>query len=215
MRAVIFAGPSLSSAHDTWPSIEVRPPAARGDILRAVDEGILLLGLVDGVFGDRLAVSPAELRAARARRASIFGAASLGALRAVEVPDAVEGVGAIFEAYRTGELADEDEVACTFVESTHRLVAYPLVTVRAAWRSVIGPSSALAPALDALKALPFDQRTRSAMRALLRERLPSDDVRACLAALDDASLDPKRNDALALVQRILREQSRGARAPSA
>jgi hypothetical protein len=57
-----------------------------------------------------------------------------------------------------------------------------------------------------LRALPFDQRTRPAMRALLRDRLPAEEVRACLASLDDASLDPKRIDAIALVERVLREQ---------
>jgi hypothetical protein len=175
-----------------------------------VDEGVLLLGLIDGVFGARLAVTPAELRAARARGALIFGAASLGALRAVEVPDAVVGIGEIHEAFRTGELEDEDEVACTFTGETYQILAHPLVTVRAAWAATLGASSAVDAALADLRRLPFDERTRSAALAALRGRLGSREVQACMAALDDRANDPKRRDALALVDRVLREQ--GSRA---
>ena len=42
----------------------------------------------------------------------MFGAASMGALRAAELAAfGMEGVGAIFEAFREGVLEDDDEVA--------------------------------------------------------------------------------------------------------
>ena len=41
----------------------------------------------------------------------VFGSASMGALRAELCPFGMVGVGRIFEAYRDGELEDDDEVA--------------------------------------------------------------------------------------------------------
>ena len=53
---VLFVGPSLGSdlaaARAISPCIDFRPPAAAGDILKAVRDGATAIGLVDGYFGD-------------------------------------------------------------------------------------------------------------------------------------------------------------------
>ena len=60
---IIFTGPSLSWSEVA--SIDKRPrccaPAVRGDISGAVEAGARLIGLIDGVFYNRAAVSHREI----------------------------------------------------------------------------------------------------------------------------------------------------------
>ncbi len=82
----------------------------------------------------------------------VFGSASMGALRAAELAAfGMEGVGAIFEAYRDGALEDDDEVAVVHgpAESGYRALSVALVNIRhtlaaAEAQSVIGPASSSA-----------------------------------------------------------------------
>ena len=64
----------------------------------------------------------------------VFGAASLGALRAAEcAPFGMEGVGAIFERCRSGALEDDHELALAYAprELDYAPLTEPLVNVRA------------------------------------------------------------------------------------
>lgn len=115
---VLFAGPSLHGTE--WvagcPSdidaLDCRGPASQGDIARAVVEGATVIGLVDGRFEDIAAVWHKEILFALEQGVQVFGAASMGALRAAECADfGMIGVGAVFERYRLGELADDAAVA--------------------------------------------------------------------------------------------------------
>lgn len=106
---------------------DYRPPIRRGD-LDAVASGTLV-GIIDGVFADVLAISPGEIRAALSRGVVVLGAASMGALRATEIP-AVVGIGRIHEMYRDGVIERDDEVAVLFEEETYRALTVPLVNVR-------------------------------------------------------------------------------------
>jgi TfuA protein len=181
-----------------------RPPAARGDLLAAVDRGATRIGLVDGVLIGPLAVSPGEVREAARRGARLWGAASLGALRAVECPCAMTGVGEVYDAFRDGHLTDDDELVGTFDEG-FRTLSYPLVvlrdlldeSVRQAW---IQPE-ARAAALQELKQRPFDRRSaRDLERALAQAGVAPDSmatVLARLAAPDRRSI--KARDALRLI----------------
>jgi hypothetical protein len=117
---ILFAGPSL---HGTpWaadePSlidgVECRGPAAQGDIATAVVEGATAIGLIDGRFEDIAAVWHKEILYALEEGVQVFGAASMGALRAAEcAPFGMIGVGAVFERYRDGDLVDDAAVAQT------------------------------------------------------------------------------------------------------
>ena len=64
-----------------------------------------MIGLVDGRYEDIAAVWHKEILYAIEQGALVFGAASMGALRAAECADfGMIGVGAVFERYRSGEL---------------------------------------------------------------------------------------------------------------
>jgi hypothetical protein len=115
---VLFAGPSLHGTEwvmgspSTCDDVDCRGPASQGDIARAVVEGASVIGLVDGRFEDIAAVWHKEILYALESGIQVFGAASMGALRAAECADfGMIGVGAVFERYRFGDLADDAAVA--------------------------------------------------------------------------------------------------------
>lgn len=115
---VLFAGPSLHGTEwvmgrpSGYDNVDCRGPASQGDIARAVVEGATVIGLVDGRFEDIAAVWHKEILYALEQGVQVFGAASMGALRAAECADfGMVGVGAVFERYRLGDLADDAAVA--------------------------------------------------------------------------------------------------------
>ena len=176
MTAVLFLGPSLPGLHRRPPArIELRPPAAQGDLLRAVHAGRRLIGLVDGVFGHEPAVWHKEILAALEAGARVFGAASMGALRAAELNAfGMEGVGTIFAAYRDGLLEADDEVALLHgpAELGWPALSEPMVNLRAtlarlARLGVVGQGEAERVA-RLLAARFYPERTRAALEDALR-----------------------------------------------
>lgn len=133
-RAVVFIGPSLPVGYVAGPSVELRPPAVRGQLLEAALAGTSVIGLVDGEFYQSSAVTPAEVRQAAATGVTLLGAASMGALRASEQPQRMRGIGEIYRRFAVGELTADDEVAALYEPTTYRVLAYPLVTLRDALR---------------------------------------------------------------------------------
>jgi hypothetical protein len=111
MKAVVFAGPTLRTVQQDT-AFNWRAPATRGDIYRAVAEGASIVCLVDGCFRSVPSVLHKEILWALHRGCAVFGAASIGALRAAELyPFGMIGVGAIFRDFASGRLTRDDEVA--------------------------------------------------------------------------------------------------------
>jgi hypothetical protein len=114
MSVVIFCGPSLAQAEcqRLYPEADVVDPAECGDIYRAFRCGATAIGLIDGYFDQRLAVWHKEILWVLEQQVPVYGAASMGALRAAELCDfGMIGLGVVFDLYRRGELEDDDEVA--------------------------------------------------------------------------------------------------------
>ena len=113
MRTVVFLGPTLDAGEArSLIDAEIKGPARQGDVFRAVRDGAEVIGLVDGLFETVPAVLHKEILWALDRGVRVVGAASMGALRAAELhPFGMEGIGAVFAAYRDGHLIDDDEVA--------------------------------------------------------------------------------------------------------
>src|SRR5262245_36085982 len=94
---VIFLGPSLDlqEAHRILPDARFLPPAAQADLSSAVSTfkpG--LVGLIDGLFSESLSVWHKEVVFALSQGVEVFGAASMGALRAAELaPLGMRGIG--------------------------------------------------------------------------------------------------------------------------
>ena len=118
-KPVIFLGPSLSheKAKRIFPDAVYMPPARKGDLLKlSADPEVNMVGLVDGVFLQDYPPTPIEVfQLARKKGMLLAGAASLGALRAVELEKfGMVGIGKVFELFKSGKLNADDEVAVTF-----------------------------------------------------------------------------------------------------
>lgn len=114
-RPIVFLGPSLRirDARDLLDA-DIRPPAGQGDLLRAAQEKPPAIGLIDGVFKDAPTVRHREILWAMAQGVPVFGASSMGALRAAELaPQGMIGVGLIYRWFRRFALLPDDAVAVT------------------------------------------------------------------------------------------------------
>jgi hypothetical protein len=129
---IVFAGPSLadwlrSSSFDRLDDVIIRAPAVQGDVMQAVLEGATVIGLIDGQFEYVAPVWHKELLYALYRGLMVFGASSMGALRAVECKAyGMRGIGKIYEDYASGHRIDDADVALLHGP---RELGYPALTV--------------------------------------------------------------------------------------
>lgn len=130
---VVYLGPTLSrEAAERVLTAEYLPPICRGDLARLPEE-VRFVGIVDGEFYQRLAVSPKELLPLLKRGVKVFGASSMGALRAAETYHlGTIGIGKVFAMFRDGILDGDDEVALVYEPETYRKLSEPLVNLRCA-----------------------------------------------------------------------------------
>jgi hypothetical protein len=111
---ILFAGPSLHDATYDAGDVVVRGPAQMGDVERAVGEGATAVGIIDGHYQQVGAVWHKEILLALSRGVAVYGAASMGALRAAECEAfGMVPVGSIARRYCTGDLFDDADVALT------------------------------------------------------------------------------------------------------
>jgi hypothetical protein len=111
---VVFLGPTLPAAEAAaMLQATYLPPAEQGSIVRAVRAySPQAIVLIDGAFGKVPAVRHKEILWALARGIPVFGAASMGAIRAAELARfGMRGHGFIYRWYARTFLADDDEVA--------------------------------------------------------------------------------------------------------
>lgn len=109
---VVFAGPSLPAPYPKHPDIEYRGPAETGDIEAAVEEGAHAIGLIDGHYQQVGSVWHKEILHALSKEVTVFGGASMGALRAAECHAfGMVPVGVIASRYCQGILFDDADVA--------------------------------------------------------------------------------------------------------
>jgi hypothetical protein len=132
---VVFVGPSISlDAAERIAPFHYCPPAAQGDVYLAVRGGARAIGLVDGFFEGVPAVWHKEILYALSSGVHVFGASSMGALRAAELHAyGMRGVGRIFQWFATDLLDADDEVALVHgpAEVGYIALSLPLVNVRA------------------------------------------------------------------------------------
>lgn len=147
----VFLGPSLARHKaEQVLSANYYPPVRMGDVYRLMATGVRAIVVIDGVFHATTPVWPRELVTALDNGIAVFGAASMGALRAAELDQlGMIGCGQIYEWYRDGLIAGDDEVALLHTEEAlgYQAMSEPLVNMRhvltqALGRGLLTPSQA-------------------------------------------------------------------------
>ncbi len=207
-RIIVFLGPSLEreSAEKILPA-EYRPPAKRGDLLRAVQDGAVIIGLIDGVFHQESAVAHREILAAIKKGVTVVGSSSMGALRAAEMDTlGMVGIGEVYRMYRSGELVSDDEVALVFDPETGLSLSEPLVNIRFTLREaerqgVITPPDHAA-LLAAARAVFYPQRTYGRIVSGAGAAVDQETRERFLDFVKLHAVDQKRKDAVAALEYI-------------
>ena len=196
MKTVVFVGPSLPRIEvlSVLPDALVLGPAEQGDVDYAVRElGADTIVLIDGVHTSRLPVWHKEVLGALSSGARFLGAASMGALRAVECePWGAEPVGTIASWYKDGVIDGDDEVCLAHGdESTGwRQLSIPMVNIRATVLPARIPAERKKEIVEFAKGLFYPDRSWATI------------VRACELTADERSevlasyLDLKAADAM-------------------
>lgn len=200
-RTVVFCGPSISQrdAEALLPDAEVRPPACRDDLITAQHDGARVVALIDGAFGGSQAVSPGEVVDVISAGTCIWGASSMGAIRAAECwPAGMLGHGLVYRLFRRRVLNDDDEVAVmTSADDGWAASTLALVNVRVAARRAV-PLGILTPPesrhlVEVVERMNFGMRSLPSIRTQLE--FPMSQPLADLLARTDV----KKSDAASLL----------------
>ncbi|NEO99506.1 MAG: TfuA-related McrA-glycine thioamidation protein [Symploca sp. SIO2E9] len=211
-KIIIFLGPSLpiTEAREILDAVYL-PPAKQSDLISAVTTYKPdIIGLIDGVFLSYPSVWHKEILYALQQEIAVYGASSMGALRAAETSDfGMVGVGEIYRMYASGELIDDDEVALIHgqEDTKYRPLSEPMVNVRATFRRAQAEgmiSNNLSEQLTAIaKSIYFPERTFSVIfRQATAAGLLGDNLVAIETFVKEKYVDIKRQDAILLLETI-------------
>ena len=207
MSCVLFLGPSAPRQEvEKRLEASILPPAAQGDVHRAVRAGARTIGLLDGAGEGQPSVWHKEILWAMSQGVHVFGASGIGALRAAELHGSgMHGVGKVFEAYRSGALEDDDEVAVVQASAGagYAALTEPMVNIRASLERAQQDGVVDAETRSALEALGkrifYQERSWESLLARAEaEEVGMVSIHVLKGWLIDRRVAQKREDALAL-----------------
>ncbi|MCX8170299.1 MAG: TfuA-related McrA-glycine thioamidation protein [Candidatus Methanomethyliaceae archaeon] len=208
MKITIFLGPSLPLSDAKGILLaDYRPPAGRGDIIRAVDDGANIIGLIDGVFYQRAVVSHREILSAIKNGVIVVGGASIGAIRACELDVyGMIGVGEIYRWYKEGKIIGDDEVAVAFHPITFQPISEALVNIRATLNFLIKMKKISEEEYEIIiriaKEIPFYLRNYNRILQKAIPELGNRRVRELEELIKYNKIDQKRLDSMDVLKKI-------------
>ncbi|MGD0736560.1 MAG: TfuA-like protein [Terracidiphilus sp.] len=215
MKVTVFLGPSmsLSEARKILPEAVFRPPAQQGDLLAAVNQdGASVVGLIDGTFHQNLSVWHNEVCYLLSSGIRVFGASSMGALRAAETDCfGMIGVGQIYRWYKEAYITGDDEVALTHgdQDTEYRSLSLPLVNIRASVGLAVSRNqmsdAAAAQLIEIARAIYYPYRhLENILQQCQDAHLAAEDLETARRVLTEEYVDQKKADAREMLIRIRR-----------
>ncbi|MDQ2903047.1 MAG: TfuA-like protein [Chloroflexota bacterium] len=211
-RTFVFAGPTLiqEQIQALAPGVEIHPPVAAGDLLRLPLSSGDLVAIIDGYFYQSAAVRHKEILDLLQRGVHVWGAASMGALRAAELaPFGMRGFGRVFEAYVRGEIEGDDEVALVHAPEDMGYIGLTeaLVNIRDACECAVAagviPLTAGDTIIEVAAALPFFERSyQHILKQAVEKGLAQNVADALWNFVRQERPNLKQRDALELIQAL-------------
>lgn len=210
-RPLVYLGPSAPADEilNILPQAVIRPPVRRGDLYRDRMLRFSVFVILDGVFAQEDAISPREVVDVLEDGAAVLGAASMGALRAVDcAPAGAEGAGLVYRLFQRAAVSSEDEVAVIFQpERAYPSASLSLIHIRVALRRAVRTgrlNSATAEKLVlAAQSLHFSRRSWRAIANTAGIAPLSSELRRELDGWD-----PKRSDSRQLCKLVANRLSK-------
>jgi hypothetical protein len=210
LKPVIFLGPSLPRLEaESILDADIRPPVRRGD-LPSLEAGVKVIGIIDGVFMGEAAVGHREIIDKLNDGVKVYGASSMGALRAAELQDfGMMGVGTIFNRYSKGEIDGDDEVALIFNPETLEPLSEPLVNMRLNLGNLVIDGmiteEEAKQIISCLKSIYFPNRRLTMLKDCMEHNLSIEKSRLVARKFDADYVDYKKEDAVKLLATIAKD----------
>lgn len=206
MNTIVFLGPtlSISEAKQILPDAMYLPPVRCGDVLRVLRLKPKVIAIIDGYFEHTAAIWHKEILFAIDSGVMVYGASSMGALRAAELTKfGMRGVGKIYHDYVNGVINDDDEVAVlhttrakNYLCSSDAMVNIRSTVARAIEENIITDDFGKI-ILQAAKSLPYQQRN---LQNIQNKILPKQNVAKFFAWVNAGNIiDQKKLDAIELL----------------
>jgi hypothetical protein len=197
------------------PGLSLFGPARLGSVFRAAEEGYERIAIADGYFGNVAPVWHKEILWALSRGVVVVGGVSMGALRAAELDIyGMAGIGCAYRLFKSGYLADDDEVCVIHAprDFGYRPLSLPMVNFRFTLRrmrrrQLLSPDSEMVLVSD-LKRLHFSQRTAHNFTNIAIDRFGRQEGEILGARLEREYVDIKRTDCETLIRALLRNTPR-------
>lgn len=137
MKILIYTGLSIPFDEarqilDSSDDVEViyKRPIKRGDLGHDIKENPDIIGIIDGVFHQNSAVGHREILDVMKRGVKVFGASSMGALRASELDSlGMQGIGHCYNQYASGIIDSDDDVAVMLDSESLEALSVPLISM--------------------------------------------------------------------------------------
>ncbi len=182
MSDFVFLGPSLPSsvAAQIHPDAVLLDPVAMGDVF-LLARGRAARGdriaIIDGLFEQQPAVWHKEILFALEQGIEVHGASSMGALRAAELDHfGMIGHGRIYQAFRSGQIEDDDEVAVAHAtaEQGYRSLSDAMAAIRLGLQDMHGEgllaANQHASLLEHAKSTPYGRRSWAELVRYAKDR---------------------------------------------
>ncbi len=214
VKIIVYTGLSLpfdeaKEILDSAEDVEViyKRPIQRGDLGSALKERPDIIAIIDGVFHQSSAVGHKEILNVMKSGVKVYGASSMGALRASELDTlGMVGVGYVYTQYATGEVDSDDDVAVMLDSETLEALSVPLINMKYVFTNAAEENIITEDERDELlkiaKKTFYPKRNYS---QTLRESELDDDKKSELIDFIRTSPDIKKEDAKDLLKVIKKE----------
>ena len=215
-KIIVYTGLSIpfdeaKEILDSTDNVEViyKRPIQRGDLGQALKQHPDIIGIIDGVFHQNSAVGHKEILNVIKNGVKVYGASSMGALRASELDTlGMTGVGHVYTQYATGEVDSDDDVAVMLDSESLESLSVPLINMKYVFTSAVSENIITEEEKDELlkvaKKTYYPQRNYG---QTLSESDLDNDKKSELIDFIRTSPDIKKEDAKELLETIKNEIS--------
>ena len=214
VKVIIYTGLSLPFEEakeilDSHDDVEViyKKPIQRGDLNLALKENPKIIGIIDGVFHQNSAVGHREILDVMKKGVEVYGASSMGALRASELDSlGMHGIGYVYEQYASGNVISDDDVAVMLDSETLEALSEPLINMDYVFTNAVAHGIITQAQKDELIKIAKETYypKRNYAQTLSESDLNNDDKQKLINFIRESD-DIKKEDAKLLINHIKQE----------